>query len=57
MDHSCTTAVCGIHGKDKRPLDAAAEIARYVERVIKARRSGTEFSRDDEKPFQRISPD
>ena len=30
LDHSCTTAVCGIHPKGKPPEAAAAEIARTV---------------------------
>jgi ethanolamine ammonia-lyase large subunit len=44
MDHSCTTAVCGIHAKGKSPLDAAEEIARHVERMIREQRSGVELS-------------
>ena len=40
MDHSCTTAVCGIHPRGKSPKTAVAEIARTVERMFKQRRSG-----------------
>jgi ethanolamine ammonia-lyase large subunit len=46
MDHSCTTAVCGIHAKGKLPLNAAAEIARYVERMLSEHRSGVDLSRE-----------
>ncbi len=46
MDHSCTTAVCGIHAKGKPPLNAAAEMARYVERMISEHRSGVALSRE-----------
>ena len=45
MDHACTTAVCGIHAKGKPPLDAAAEVARCVGRMILESRSGVELSR------------
>jgi ethanolamine ammonia-lyase small subunit len=40
LDHSCTTAVCGIHPKGKPPEAAAAEIARTVQRMCEQRRSG-----------------
>jgi ethanolamine ammonia-lyase small subunit len=40
LDHSATTAICGIHPKGKAPQAAAAEIARTVARVIEQRRSG-----------------
>jgi ethanolamine ammonia-lyase large subunit len=40
LDHSCTTAVCGIHPRGKRPDVAAAEIARTVVRMFEQRRSG-----------------
>jgi ethanolamine ammonia-lyase large subunit len=40
LDHSCTTAVCGIHPKGKTPVVAAAEIARLVVRMLEQRRSG-----------------
>jgi ethanolamine ammonia-lyase large subunit len=40
LDHSCTTAVCGIHRLGKRPQSAADEIVRYVIRMLEARRSG-----------------
>jgi hypothetical protein len=37
LDHSATTAVCGIHPKGKPPHAAAAEIARTVARMIEQR--------------------
>ena len=40
LDHSCTTAVCGIHPKGKPPEAAAAEIARTIARIVEQRRSG-----------------
>jgi ethanolamine ammonia-lyase small subunit len=40
LDHSCTTAVCGIHPQGKPPEAAAAEIARTVHRMFDQRRSG-----------------
>jgi ethanolamine ammonia-lyase large subunit len=40
LDHSCTTAVCGIHPQGKPPEAAAAEIARTVHRMFTQRRSG-----------------
>jgi ethanolamine ammonia-lyase large subunit len=40
LDHSCTTAVCGIHMRGKPPEAAAAEIARTVQRMFEQRRSG-----------------
>jgi ethanolamine ammonia-lyase large subunit len=40
LDHSCTTAVCGIHRLGKPPDAAAAEIARTVRRILEQRRSG-----------------
>jgi ethanolamine ammonia-lyase large subunit len=40
LDHSCTTAVCGIHPKGKSPDAAAREIARTVTRMLEQRRSG-----------------
>jgi ethanolamine ammonia-lyase large subunit len=40
LDHSCTTAVCGIHRKGKPPESAAAEIARTVQRMVEQRCSG-----------------
>jgi ethanolamine ammonia-lyase large subunit len=45
LDHSCTTAICGIHHKGKPPLTAAAEIARLIERILAERRSGVERTR------------
>jgi ethanolamine ammonia-lyase large subunit len=40
LDHACTTAVCGIHPKGKRPDAAADEILRCVMRMFEERRSG-----------------
>ena len=40
LDHSATTAICGIHPKGKPPEAAAEEIARAVARIIEQRRSG-----------------
>jgi ethanolamine ammonia-lyase large subunit len=40
LDHSCTTAICGIHHKGKPPLVAAAEVARLIGRMLAERRSG-----------------
>ena len=40
LDHSATTAVCGIHPRGKAPLAATAEIARTVSRMMEVRKSG-----------------
>jgi ethanolamine ammonia-lyase large subunit len=40
MDHSCTTAICGIHRQGKQPDVAADEIIRCVKRMSEERRSG-----------------
>jgi ethanolamine ammonia-lyase large subunit len=40
LDHSCTTAVCGIHPQGKPPDTAASEIARTVHRMFEQRASG-----------------
>jgi ethanolamine ammonia-lyase large subunit len=40
LDHSYTTAVCGVHPNGKPPEVAVAEIARAVTRMIAERRSG-----------------
>ena len=40
LDHSLTTAVCGIHPRGKPPLLAADEIARITARMMTLRRSG-----------------
>jgi ethanolamine ammonia-lyase small subunit len=40
LDHSCTTAVCGVHPKGKRPETAVEEIVRCVVRAITEGRSG-----------------
>jgi ethanolamine ammonia-lyase large subunit len=43
MDHSNTTAVCGIHNRGKHPAVAAEEIARLARRMLDERRSGIEL--------------
>jgi ethanolamine ammonia-lyase large subunit len=40
LDHSVTTAICGIHRRGKPPELAAEEIARTVVRMLAERRSG-----------------
>ena len=40
LDHSATTAICGIHPKGKPPETAAEEIARTVARMVDQRTSG-----------------
>jgi ethanolamine ammonia-lyase small subunit len=40
LDHSATTAICGIHPRGKPPEHAAKEIARTVVRMLEVRRSG-----------------
>jgi ethanolamine ammonia-lyase large subunit len=40
LDHACTTAVCGIHPKGKRPDAAIEEIVGCVVRMFEERRSG-----------------
>jgi ethanolamine ammonia-lyase large subunit len=40
LDHSCTTAVCGIHPRGTPPALAVREIARIVARMLEQRRSG-----------------
>jgi ethanolamine ammonia-lyase small subunit len=40
LDHSATTAICGIHAKGKPPHIAAMEIARTVVRMFAQRTSG-----------------
>lgn len=40
LNHSSTTAICGIHHKGKHPEVAAAEIARCLSRILEQRRSG-----------------
>ena len=44
VDHSWTTAVCGIHRKAKRPETAAGEIAALVNRMFEVRGSGVALS-------------
>jgi ethanolamine ammonia-lyase large subunit len=40
LDHACTTAVCGINRKGKRPEAAVEEITGCVARACEERRSG-----------------
>lgn len=40
LDHSATTAVCGIHREGKPPSEAVGEIARLLRRMIETGRSG-----------------
>jgi ethanolamine ammonia-lyase large subunit len=40
LDHACTTAVCGIHPRGKRPDAAVEEILGCVVRIFERRRSG-----------------
>ena len=40
LDHSVTTAVCGIHPRGKPPKVAGAEIAGVVARMLELRKSG-----------------
>ena len=40
LDHSCTTAICGIHPRGKPPETAAHEIARTLARIVHQRTSG-----------------
>lgn len=40
LDHSCTTAVCGIHPRGKSPHAAASEIARLVRAMLDQKASG-----------------
>jgi ethanolamine ammonia-lyase large subunit len=40
LDHSWTTAICGIHPRGKRPATATLEIARAVKRMFEERCSG-----------------
>jgi ethanolamine ammonia-lyase large subunit len=40
LDHSCTTAVCGVHPRGKRPDAAVEEVVRCVVRSLEEGRSG-----------------
>jgi ethanolamine ammonia-lyase large subunit len=44
LDHSCTTAVCGIHPRGRPPRTAADEIVRNVARMLESGRSGVALS-------------
>ena len=45
LDHSSTTAVCGIHRDGKAPAEAVEEIARLLTRIIETRQSGIGLGR------------
>ncbi|HEV3469657.1 MAG TPA: ethanolamine ammonia-lyase subunit EutB [Pyrinomonadaceae bacterium] len=45
LDHACTTAVCGIHPRGKRPGAAVEEILRCVLRMFEERRSGIDLGK------------
>ena len=45
LDHSSTTAVCGIHPDGKAPAEAVEEIARLLTRIIETRQSGIGLGR------------
>ncbi|HEX8144574.1 MAG TPA: ethanolamine ammonia-lyase subunit EutB [Pyrinomonadaceae bacterium] len=45
LDHSWTTAICGIHPQGKPPATAAQEITRAVRRMFEERCSGVELGR------------
>jgi ethanolamine ammonia-lyase large subunit len=45
LDHSCTSAVCGIHPRGKPPASAAVDIAGLVRRMLDERRSGVSLNR------------
>ena len=47
LDHSATTAICGIHPKGKAPLAAARETANAVGRIIERRLSGVALAQRD----------
>jgi ethanolamine ammonia-lyase large subunit len=47
LDHSVTTAICGIHPKGKAPIAAAREIASAVGRMIERRLSGVALAQRD----------
>jgi ethanolamine ammonia-lyase large subunit len=44
LDHSSTTAICGIHRQGKPPAAAIEEITRCIKRIVEERRSGIELS-------------
>jgi ethanolamine ammonia-lyase large subunit len=43
LDHSCTTAICGIHPRGKRPEEAVNEIVGCLVRMFDERKSGVSF--------------
>lgn len=47
MDHSLTTAVCGIHPQGKSPQSAAQEILRIIAKAIEMRGTGVRLGKGD----------
>jgi ethanolamine ammonia-lyase small subunit len=45
LDHSNTTAICGINKRGKPPIAAAEEIGNAVRRILDERRSGVELGK------------
>jgi ethanolamine ammonia-lyase small subunit len=45
LDHSNTTAICGINQRGKPPIVAAEEIGNAVRRILHERRSGVELGK------------
>jgi ethanolamine ammonia-lyase large subunit len=45
LDHSATTAVCGIHREGKPPAEAVAEIARLLRRIVETGCSGVALTK------------
>jgi ethanolamine ammonia-lyase large subunit len=45
MDHSLTTAVCGIHPQGKSPASAVEEIIRILTKAVKARGTGVKLGK------------
>jgi ethanolamine ammonia-lyase small subunit len=52
LDHSCTTAICGIHRQGKKPEQAADEIAGCAKRIFEQRCSGVALGRDHYRPVR-----
>jgi ethanolamine ammonia-lyase small subunit len=53
LDHSATTAICGIHRRGKSPERAAQEIVQTVVRMIAERRSGVALAAQGARPSSR----
>jgi ethanolamine ammonia-lyase small subunit len=52
LDHSCTTAICGIHRQGKKPELAVGEITRCVKWMFEQRCSGVALGRDHYRPLR-----